>query len=343
MKDSVAKRRSLEKTLATSSGVIDVHAHVLPLAYVEFLRARSIPIVSIPVSESGRAAHPMRPMDDSPEHISERLSLMDDAGVAFQVLSPPPVWPPFSDVTEAAEAASILNDSVARAISKAPDRLCGFVSLPMPHIDAALTELARADHLPGMVGVILSCFYGNCSAADPLFDPLYAEMNRRGTLLFLHPVMNGLCSPLITDWKLTVPAGPTFEDAVIAMHLIINSIPLRFPNIRIIVPHLGGGLSTLLRRLDNQLPLYVPLSEAPSRTAKRFWYDSCCHGSAAALHAAIEAFGAERILPGSDYPYLTPHEFYRESLGFIRKLGLPPEVSDVILSQNAKRLFGDGR
>jgi aminocarboxymuconate-semialdehyde decarboxylase len=187
--------------------------------------------------------------------------------------------------------------------------------------------------------VTLSCFYGERSAADAYFDSLYRDLDRAGTIVFFHPAVNGLCSRFITEWKLTAAAGATFEDCVLAMHLIIARIPERYPAIRLIIPHLAGGLSTLVRRLDNQLPFFTALSEPPSRTANRLWYDTCCHGSKAALLSAVEAFGADRLLPGSDYPFLTLHEHYRETFGFIREIGLASDAVESILQLNADRLF----
>jgi 6-methylsalicylate decarboxylase len=125
----------------------------------------------------------------------------------------------------------------------------------------------------------------------------------------------------------------------VALHLIIAAIPSRYPRIEIVLPHLAGGLASLIRRLDNQLPLTAALGEAPGQTVRRMWYDSCCHGSAEALHAAIAAFGADRILPGSDYPALTLHETYSETMGFLSTSGIDAADLDRIVRTNAEALF----
>lgn len=81
------------------------------------------------------------------------------------------------------------------------------------------------------------------------------------------------------------------------------------------------------------------LPERPSITARRFWYDSVGHGSAAALRCAVEAFGAERILPGSDYPVLLPFESYRETFAHLHHADLPEADVRRIVSDNAIKLF----
>lgn len=322
------------------SGKIDVHAHLVPKVYAEFLTDHGVKLPGLPPPPP--SAPPVRPMThpgDTPEQIATRIREMDEAGVAMQILSPT-ITPFFQDQAVAVEAAQVANDALLAVAENFPDRFRVFAVLPIPHIEAARTELTRILENPLVAGITLSCFYGERSAADPYFESLYAELNRNKAILFLHPAVNGLCSPFITDWKLTAAAGATLEDCVIAMHLMVAGLPSRYPDIEIIVPHLGGGLATMVSRLDNQLPLFAVMPEAPSLAARRLWYDSCCHGSSPALHAAIEAFGAERILPGSDYPFLTLHEPYRETLGFIREIGLPGASADQILHRNAEGLFG---
>lgn len=108
-----------------------------------------------------------------------------------------------------------------------------------------------------------------------------------------------------------------------------------------VVPHLGGALPMLLTRLDNQLPRSVPdLPERPSTTARRFWYDTVGHGSTAALRAAVEAFGPDRIVAGSDYPVMLPFETYAETVAQLDEANLPPVVMDRILRTNAQALLG---
>jgi hypothetical protein len=178
---------------------------------------------------------------------------------------------------------------------------------------------------------------GPLTAAEII--PIAQELNRRRAIAFLHPCQNGLQSPLINDWGLTVCAGASMEDAVAAMHLIRRQIPLRYPNIRFIVPHFGGLLPMLLNRLDGQMP-QEDFAEAPSATARRFFYDTVGWGSKAALIAAVEAFGSSQLVPGSDYPILLPWESYAQTFQHIREAGLPPAVVDRILHRNAQALLG---
>ena len=166
-------------------------------------------------------------------------------------------------------------------------------------------------------------------------------MNRRGAILFFHPVVNGLCSALLNDFNLAGSVGTTMEDTLVVLHMIVGQIPHRYPNIKIVVPHFGGLIPMLLNRMDNQLAAaYKTLPEKPSSTAKRFWYDTVGHGSWAALRCACDAFGPDHLVTGSDYPVLLPHEKYEKTFSYIREAGLPDDVADQILYRSGPALFG---
>ena len=317
--------------------IVDIHAHYFPQEYNELLMrigGRSLPEAARP-----RTARPMR-TDDS-AGILTRLQQMDDAGVQMQVLSPA-ASPPYAEKeADAVEAARLINDSYADLARQYPGRFASFVSLPLPHIDAALREMERGLDQLGMLGVSMTCSCFDRSTAEAEFEPLYEEMNRRGTVLNYHPIQNGICSPLINDYRFTVSVGASLEDSAIVLHLIARHVPAHYPNITYVIPHLGGIIPMLLQRLDNQAPSQHPnLPERPSVTARRFYYDTVGHGSQAALLCAWKAFGADRLVAGSDYPVLLAFETYRQTFHYIRESSLPAEDVDRILHHNAQMLLG---
>jgi predicted TIM-barrel fold metal-dependent hydrolase len=316
--------------------ICDVHAHYIPKNFSDFMGDRFPPRVGVPV-KAGIARHPV---SDSAGDISGRLELMDAAGVEKQVLSPhrPPYLP---DETECIRAVSMLNDGYADLAHRYPERIASYVMLPLPHIDAALKEMERGLDQLGCVGVNMHISCLNRSVAETEFEPIYEEMNRRGSILFVHPSVTGICSPFITDYGYTASVGTSLEDATFVLHMIAKQIPHRYPNIKFIVPHLGGPIPMLLNRLDKQGQRDHPnLAEAPSVTAKRFWYDTVCYASKAAFACALEAFGSDHLVTGSDYPVLQDYEAYRETFAYIERLGLPKAATDKILHHNAQALFG---
>ena len=313
--------------------IIDVHAHYHPSRYTEAVE-RAI----------GRPAGPMAPHPDteSEEHIQKRLEFMDDAGVGLQVLSPAAGRAPYSsDEAKAVEAARIGNDIYAELVARFPDKFKSFVTLPLPHVDASLKELRRGMDELGMIGVNMHISALDRSVAEDEFLPIYEEMNRRKGIIFYHPCGNGICSPMITDYGLGAAVGTSLEDAVIGLHLIAKKIPSQFPDITYVIPHLGGPIPMLLPRLNNQFSMRArDLPEPPMDTARRFYYDTVGHGSAAALTCAVMAFGADHVLPGSDYPVLLSWESYRETFSWIREAGLPVADGDQILEKTAPTVLG---
>jgi predicted TIM-barrel fold metal-dependent hydrolase len=317
--------------------IVDIHAHYLPKAYNDLLLrigGRSLPEAARPIT-----ARPMR--HDDPSGIPARLQQMDEAGVQMQILSPA-ASPPYAEKeADAVEAARLINDSYAELAARYPGRFAAVVSLPLPHIDASLREMERGLDQLGMLGVSLTCSCFDRSTAEVEFEPLYAEMNRRGTVINYHPIQNGICSPLINDYRFTVSVGASLEDSVIVLHLIARRVPARYPRITYVIPHLGGIIPMQLQRLDNQGPRVHPdLPEPPSVTARRFYYDTVGHGSPAALLCAWKAFGADHLVAGSDYPVLMAFETYHQTFHYIREAGLPDADVDRILDHNAQLVLG---
>lgn len=318
--------------------ICDVHAHYTPKNFSAFMGDRFASPTHLAVKR-GLARHPF---SDTQEDIEARFRLMEDAGVGRQVLSPnhPPYLP---DEAECVTAVRMLNDAYAEFAHRFPDRISSYVMLPLPHIDASLKEMERGFDQLGCVGVNMNIVCLGRSIAETEFEPLYAEMNRRGAVLFVHPAGSGICSPLINDYNYRASVGTSLEDATFVLHMIAKQIPYRYPRIKFIVPHLGGPIPMLMNRLDKQGqgPSGHPnLAEAPSVTARRFYYDTVCYGSKPAFLCALEAFGADHIVTGSDYPVLQDWEVYRETFAYIERLGLPRDVTDKILHHNAQKLFG---
>jgi predicted TIM-barrel fold metal-dependent hydrolase len=326
--------------------LIDVHAHYSPRRYTETMQRLT----------GGRRppAWADYPDNDTPAQIEGRMRLMDQAGVQMQILSHGILSPYVAEEAKAIEAARACNEPYAELAHRYPDRFAAYVALPLPHVNASLEEMRRGLDELGMAGVTMNCSCLDHSTVDAAFEPLYEEMNRRGTVLYYHPAGCGICSPMVNDYGLTGAMGATLEDTMTVAHLILRQIPVRFPNIKIIISHLGGMVPVNLQRMDHQFPgspllgatpagqqaAAAALAEAPSATARRLYYDTVGHGSHAALLAAWKSFGADRLVPGSDYPVLLASEPYGETFRYIRDAGLPDADVEKIVNQNAPALFG---
>ena len=274
------------------------------------------------------------------DELHARLRLMDRAGVGMQVLSAAPQLPYGEDREKAVTAARFVNDQYAALVTEHPDRFRAFAATPMPHIDESIAEMGRALDELGMTGVVMNTTVLDRPLVEPEFEPIFAELDRRNAVLYLHPAGNSACTPLIRDFHLTWMVGAPVEDTISAMQLITHAIPSRYPNIRIINSHLGGALPMLLQRADNQYSWEYPdTPERPSAAARRMWYDTVGHGHIPALRCAVESFGADRLVLGTDFPYEAGDIFVR-AVDYISASGIPADQARAILEGNATALLG---
>ncbi len=308
---------------------IDVHAHYWTDDYLDRL-------VELGKGDTGT----QRGMGaGAGAELDARLRLMDRAGVEMQVLSASPQLPHGHDRHKSMAAARFVNDQYAALVERHPDRFRAFAAMPMPHIDESIAEMGRALDDLGMVGVTLNTTVLGRALVEPDFEPIFAELDRRGAVLFLHPAGNNACSPLIGDFGLTWMVGAPVEDTICVMHLITHGIPSRYPKLKIINPHLGGALPMLLQRADNYQWEVPGTPELPSVAARRMWYDTVGQCHVPALRCAIDSLGAGRLVLGTDFPYEAGDVFVR-AIDYIKDGSIDPDDAEAILERNAMALLG---
>jgi aminocarboxymuconate-semialdehyde decarboxylase len=316
---------------------IDVHAHYFPQEYIECF-SRTV--------DPGNAAATDRAPGFQLD-LDERLGLMDSAGIDIQVLSASPMQPYARDRGDAVAAARLANDLYADACRRYPRRFAAFGAVPLPHVDAAIEETGRCLDTLGFKGITTGCSVWGRPLDDPDFEPFWAELDRRGTILFLHPIGVGFGGELEAyrlDWLIGAP----FEDSVAAMRLVLSGVTTRYPNMRVIVPHLGGTLPFLMGRVGRstaaerarmkQPPVYY---EGTLREAlRKLWYDTVNH-EPSALQCACEVFGTDRLLLGTDFPYAVGDRF-RHCVEYVKEAGLSAAETEAILGGTAQAMLGLG-
>lgn len=310
---------------------IDVHAHLYPMEYVALLDS----------FDGGRRTSGLAELRGgaTDREMAERVAMMDLARVDMQLLSVSSMVPHFTTRNHAVEAARRANDSFAAVVRRFPGRFGAFASLPLPHLRESILELGRALDRLGMVGVSVTTEVLDRSLADPVFAPLFVELNRRGATLFIHPSAMGVHSAPMESllWSIGEPA----EDLLCLLQLVHAGVPDRFPNMHILWAHLGRCASFLTRpgELLEGLPSVQlgDLASVPERAARWFFYDTV-NSQPAALRRACETFASEQLLLGSDMPHWRNEE-YQLAVDYVAQAGLSKEQEDAICSGNALRLF----
>ena len=312
---------------------IDVHAHYWTDDYLDLLvNLGNADAAGARGLGAGRGAE-----------LEARIGLMDRAGIEMQVLSAAPQLPYSETAENAVKSARFVNDQYAELVEHHRDRFRAFAALPMPHIEESVGEMRRALDDLRTAGISMNTTVLGHALVEPGFEPVFAELNRRAAVLYLHPAGNSACSPLIGNYHLTWMVGAPVEDTISIMQLITHGIPARYPAIKIINSHLGGALPMLLQRADDQYGWEAPdTPERPSVAARRMWYDTVGHGHVPALRCAIDSLGADRLLLGTDFPYENGDTFVR-AVDYVNDPQVDPSAARAILDQNASALLGIGQ
>jgi predicted TIM-barrel fold metal-dependent hydrolase len=275
-------------TNASTPDRIDVHAHLAPPEWIAALSPRGMVI--------GPSAQ------WSPE---KHLADMAQAGVTTSLLSitTPGLW--LGDNASSRTLARACNDYAARLRVDHPRAFGMFTALPLPDVDGALAEIAYGLDVLKADGVGLFTSYGDKWLGDPAFDPVMAELNRRKTVVHVHPTSPDCCRNLVPGIPDAAIEFGTDSTRAIA-RMVFGGAAARFPDIRLIFSHAGGTMPFLIERFDGlaKAPQYAgQLREGFRIEARRFHYDTAQASGPIAMSALKQIIPVERILFGSDYPF----------------------------------------
>jgi predicted TIM-barrel fold metal-dependent hydrolase len=307
--------------------VVDLHSHFLPPRY----RASAL---------AHGAGHPDG-MPALPEwDAAGALAMMDDVGIGTAMLSISSPGVSFLDSTEdRIELCRVVNEDGAATVAAAPDRFGLLATLPLPDVDAALSEIGRAFDVLGADGISLHTHYDGVYLGDARLDPVMAELDGRAALVTIHPV-----SPC--GWEGVAFGRPRpileflLDTTRAVVNLVLSGVVERYPAIEWVVPHAGAALPVLADRVDRIAPMVGVELAAVDVVASlgRLHYDLAGVPLPRALPALLALVGPDRLVYGSDYPF-TP-------AGAVRALAAELAASAVLdeagrraaLGGNARRL-----
>lgn len=241
------------------------------------------------------------------------VAFMDGIGIQTAILSLPNDIETYLPEGKRRGFARDFNTTARQAREDHPGRFGFFAHLPTPtDIDAALEELAYALDVLGADGVTLTNVYGTGeearSVGDDIFEPLWAELDRRGTLVFLHgeqtPGRNQMPNRFLPTPISEVP-NETYKGAA---DLVTSGRKRQYPNARIILSHSGGSTPYLAARvavLSHHLGCELTPEEiiADFRT---FYFETALSGFETNLVALENFVPPEQILFGTDFPAISP-------------------------------------
>jgi aminocarboxymuconate-semialdehyde decarboxylase len=240
---------------------------------------------------------------------------------------------------ERRDMARRVNEYQADLVARWPGRFGLFATLPVPDIEGALTELGHALDTLRADGIILLSNYAGQYLGEPIFESLWAELDRRHALVFVHPGMpaiekaQGVAAPIV-DYP--------FDTTRAAVQLVLNGVVDRYPGARIILAHAGGFLPYASHRFAELARIFRPDAATPAdilASFQRFYFDTALSSGTAALPSLKAFAGSSRILFGSDFPYVPVGIAAHFTANLDAYDGLTPEEHGAIAHGNATTLF----
>jgi 6-methylsalicylate decarboxylase len=321
---------------------IDVHHHFASPALMATLKAAGA------LQGNWGAWSPAKAIDD-----------MEKAGTATGMLSvtTPGVWygeaegfeklsapgPKAND--EARKMARDVNEFGARMTGDHKGRFGLWAALPVMDVNDSLKEIAYAFDTLKADGIGLLTSYGNRWLGDPVFVPIFEELNRRKAIVFVHPTAAPCCRGLSTG----VATG-ILEYQIDTSRTITSWIrsgnAAKFPDVTMIFSHAGGTMPSLINRLipANEGGGQANLADTLARPAqpgttlahlRRFYYDTALSANPVQLQAIKQIAGASQMVFGTDYPF----GVMVDQLQGLQKSGLTAEELRGIDRENIVRLM----
>ena len=292
--------------------MIDMHAHWKPAELADALRAREREphiIRSADGAEVLKSRMGDQPIASAFDDAGVHLAQMDRLGVEQSVLS---LLGTFCWIeAQPPEVASALcrrvNDGFSATCVAHPGRFSALAALPLTDMTAASDELERAMGLPSMIGAQLPGNFFLTREDAEAARPLLEVANRhRAVLLIHHGPRPGDAFPKVggeTDNARrrngTLDMQASLSSVMVT--LCLTDILADYPDLTVIVHNLGGNIPYEVERMDHRCLLDTPEEELPSsRFHKAKVFVDCNSFGARSIEMAVELYGAERIVCGTD-------------------------------------------
>jgi predicted TIM-barrel fold metal-dependent hydrolase len=275
----------------------------------------------------------------------QRLRVMDEAGIAIQVLSVTAPGSQQAPADHAIDLSRALNDRCAEAVAAHPDRFNALATLPTQDPAAAIVEARRAITELGFCGVVINGHTHGRFLDAPEYDEMLTAIEELDVPIYLHPTyppqqvaevyFGGLSGP--TGGALATAAwGWHAETGLHILRLAATGVFGRHPKLQVVVGHMGENLPFSLMRADAVLARANPDAPSVADVVREHVHITICgYTTIPPLLCALQVFGADRIMFSSDYPFGDPVQHSR----FLAEAPISPADRDKIAHGNAQRLF----
>jgi len=286
--------------------------------------------------------HPVGGLKPQEWTAENSLSFMDEAGIDISILSISTPGIQLKERHASWELAQKCNELAVSLISKYPKRFGAFASIPMTNLDDAVHEVTHALDVLKLDGVILFTNSNGVYLGDSTLRPLFDELQKRKAVVYVHPneSPDTVAHTLgLADNLIDFPIDTT--RAIAELHY--GGTFAATPDVKYIFSHAGGTIPYLAGRLAivDEMKVMGDSSKTGTiaETFRKLYWDTALAWSDSVLHTLREIAGADKILFGTDFPYLRKDIAVRSKVNVNDSKQLSSEEKKQILGTNALQLF----
>ena len=315
---------------------VDVHTHIILPEYVEVLKAHGAELEeTFPLPEWDAGRH---------------IAFMDSAGIRTAVLTMPAPQPYYDDAEESAKCIHQVNKASAEIKKQYPGRFKFCAALPLPDVDAAIREAVYALDTLKADGVKLATNSRGQYLGDEALDPLMQILNERHAVIIIHPHRpTPYPEKIIATTPLAMYEYPA-ETTRAVVNMLSKNVLVRYPNLKVVVPHCGSFLPLALPRMKSILPAMVAQGYMQpidwEGNLSRLYFDLAGSPTPEVLCSLLTLTTPDHILYGSDYPYL-PDAVLKANLQRLKQTLVSDNelagYADMFLWKNAEGLFSTNK
>ena len=276
--------------------------------------------------------------------LDEHIRMMDLAGIDAAFLTSA------AGMSADLERSRICNDSAKQAERDYPGRFIGAAHANPLGGPKALRELNRCRQELGFQGVVITSEQDGRYLDAPEFEPFWAEVERLGMFVFVHPALRLNQSQQFDGYDTARSVGREFSLIMATIRLINSGVFDRHPGLTVQMAHLSGGIASMIGRIrsyqdktfwgtaGNPRHGVNPAKDFDHYIAHNMVFDTAgfC-GAIGAVKAALIEIPAARIVFATDYPQeIRAREAVRDFVRDIRALG---DGGERILSGNVGLLL----
>lgn len=271
----------------------------------------------------------------------ERLRAMDALGVDMHLLALTSPGVQMFETAEAVDMAARSNDYLADLCTRHPTRFAGLATIAPQDPAAAAKEIERACGQLGLNGIMINSHTNDEYLDEDKFLPIFEAASALEKPIYIHPraPSRGMAEPYMKYGLANAIWGYGAETGLHGVRLIMSSVFDRFPNLRIVLGHMGEGLPFWQWRLDY---MYTNgssprLSLTPGEYMRRnMAITTSGMNWDKALAFCIDAVGIDNIMWAVDYPY----QEHPSAVEFMDAVDLPDADKAKLYHGNAERIFG---